>query len=71
MTGMTFRPMPGEAFGSASYIVDAHPEAPKHRPLQVELTECYQCGALVHDTDTHATWHAWLFDRLGVPREGA
>jgi ABC-type Fe3+-hydroxamate transport system substrate-binding protein len=36
-----------------------------------KLTDCYQCGALVHDTDTHATWHAWLFDRLGVPREGA
>jgi hypothetical protein len=61
--------MPSDAFGTASYLVEAHPDAPEPQPLWVELTECYRCGAVVHDTDAHRVWHDWLYKQLGVPRD--
>jgi hypothetical protein len=62
---MTDRPMPSVGFGTKRYPVEADPEGPEHQPLWVELEVCYMCGAVVHDTNEHMSWHVWLNEKLG------
>jgi len=52
------------SYTSCGYLAEVHPDVPptesvavQIQHLYIDLQACNDCGALVHDTQVHDTWH--------------